>query len=169
VQLVLPPDVWVGFDAARTLVSRVDGAFTGTTDEIIQWASCKWGFSENVTRAQAYVESRWDQHTIGDAGRSVGLMQVKSAKPGTPHRYTWPLSSRSTAFNVDYALAWRRACYEGFFAGGGWLPPASRGDLWGCVGLWYSGAWDSGNARYIAEVKRAVRTAPWRAWGPPAR
>src|SRR6185436_7981099 len=50
----------------------------------------------------------------------------------------------------------------------GWLPPASRGDLWGCVGLWYSGAWDSGNARYIAEVKRAVRTAPWRAWGPPA-
>ena len=32
---------------------RITGNFTGTTDEIIQWAACKWGWSDNVVRAQA--------------------------------------------------------------------------------------------------------------------
>jgi hypothetical protein len=94
-------------------------------------------------------------------------MQVKSAREATPHRYTWPLSRTSTAFNVDYALSWRRACYEGFFAQGRWLPATSRGDLWGCVGVWYSGTWHRGDSRYLAAVRRALRTRPWRAWGAP--
>jgi hypothetical protein len=164
VPLVLPPDAWAGFPSWQRLAPRVDGNFTGTTDEIIRWASCKWGFDENATRAQAYVESRWDQNFVGDGGRSVGLMQIKSAQPGTPHRYTWPLSRTSTAYNVDYALAWRRACYDGLFSEGGWLPASSRGDLWGCIGAWYSGAWHEGDGRYVAEVKRALGKRPWLRW-----
>ncbi|MDQ4089722.1 MAG: hypothetical protein M3163_05410, partial [Actinomycetota bacterium] len=36
---------------ARTLADRVTGNFKGTTDEIIQWAACKWGFSDETVRA----------------------------------------------------------------------------------------------------------------------
>jgi hypothetical protein len=168
--LSIPARHWAGFPRWRRLARRVDGRFTGTTDEIIQWASCKWGFDEDLTRAQAFVESRWSQQYVGDGGLSVGLMQVKSAGPGTPHRYTWPYSRTSSAYNVDYALAWRRACYEGRFAQGGRLPRRSRGDLWGCVGLWSSGAWRDADARrYVAVVRRALRARPWVAWGWPGR
>jgi hypothetical protein len=38
------------------LFGRVDGNFTGTTDEIIQWTACKWGVDEDIVRAQAVVE-----------------------------------------------------------------------------------------------------------------
>jgi hypothetical protein len=43
------------------LLRRVDGHFTGTTDEIIQWAACKWGIADNILRAQAVRESTWYQ------------------------------------------------------------------------------------------------------------
>src|SRR4029077_15737793 len=33
--------------------ARVTGNFTGTTDEILRWGACKWGFDENTVRAQA--------------------------------------------------------------------------------------------------------------------
>lgn len=38
------------------LLPRVDGRFTGTTDEILQWAACKWGLPDNLIRADAVVE-----------------------------------------------------------------------------------------------------------------
>src|SRR3954471_22250868 len=34
---------------------RIDGNFQGATDEIIQWAACKWGMSDEVIRAEAVV------------------------------------------------------------------------------------------------------------------
>jgi len=160
-RLVIPPGEWRHFPAWRSLATRVDGDFTGTTDEIVQWASCKWGFDDDLTRAQAQVESSWDQDHVGDEGQSVGLMQVKAAHAGTPHRYTWPHSRASTAYNLDYALAWRRACYEGHFAEGGWLPAGSRGDLWGCTGLWYSGSWHRGDEEYLASVRHALAARSW--------
>jgi len=43
--------VQVGGASARfmsRLGSRVDGSFTGTTDEILQWGACKWGLDEDV-------------------------------------------------------------------------------------------------------------------------
>ena len=43
------------------LLPRVDGQFTGTTDEIFQWAACKWGLSDNMVRAIAVRESTWFQ------------------------------------------------------------------------------------------------------------
>ncbi len=100
-------------------------------------------------------------------GHSVGLLQVKAAYEGDPHHYTWPYSRTSTAYNVDYALAWRRACFEGYFAEGGWLPYTSRGDFWGCVGLWYSGQWHTRDAEYVAEVRQALTERPWVGWGWP--
>lgn len=36
----------------ESLAARVTGDFTGTTDQILQWVSCKWGFDENITRAR---------------------------------------------------------------------------------------------------------------------
>jgi hypothetical protein len=149
-------------------VSRVDGDFTGTTDEIIQWGACKWGFDEDIARSVAVVESWWKQAHVGNGGESFGLMQVRA----TVHINTHPHSINSTAFNVDYALAFRRACYEGEFT---WLNSAGKqggyvkGDEWGCVGLWYSGDWYDGNelvphsgARsYIKEVKTVFAKRTW--------
>jgi hypothetical protein len=53
------------------LLPRVDGQFTGTTDEIIQWAACKWGLPDNFLRAEADVESTWFQYEIYRNGRCV--------------------------------------------------------------------------------------------------
>jgi hypothetical protein len=50
------------------LLPRVDGQFTGTTDEIFQWAACKWGLPDNVLRAQAVRESVWFQYLTDTSG-----------------------------------------------------------------------------------------------------
>jgi hypothetical protein len=53
------------------LLPRVDGQFTGTTDEIIQWAACKWGLSDNLLRAVLVRESTWFQYETYPSGRCV--------------------------------------------------------------------------------------------------
>jgi hypothetical protein len=53
------------------LLQRVDGQFTGTTDEIFQWAACKWGLSDNSLRAIAVRESTWYQYESYPSGRPV--------------------------------------------------------------------------------------------------
>ena len=132
---------------------RVDGYFKGRTDEILQWGACKWGIHEDIVRAVADTESSWYQSTNGDGGASWGIMQVKVRDyPGT-----WPHARRSTAFNVDYWGAYVRACYEGNM---NWIPRSSRGNLWRCIRLWYSGSWYSGR-HYVSDVKLALRTKPW--------
>ena len=89
--------------------------------------------------------------------QSYGILQVK----GPVHDNTYPASERSTPFNVDYAMAWQRACYDGAFShwmGGGYR----AGDKWGCVGAWYSGRWyDSGANSYIAGVRQQLDARPW--------
>jgi len=52
--------------AADTFARRIDGNFTGTTDEIIRWGACKWGFDEDIVRAVAVNESYWRQSQLGD-------------------------------------------------------------------------------------------------------
>ena len=139
----------------------VTGAFTGTTDEIIQWAAWKWGIDEDVLRAQAVVESSWVQSAVGDEGRSFGLFQIKS----TLHVGTLPLSRDSTAFNADYYGAQLRYCLDGHVT---WLNTVERGrdygpgDLWGCVGEWYAGRWYTPAANgYIDEVKNTLAAQRW--------
>lgn len=163
--------------------SRSTGNFAGSTDEIIQWAACKWGFDENTLRAQAAKESYWNQgnlgdyttdpnncapgHPIGRDGRpgqcpeSVGIMQVRA-----PYfRDSVEGALRSTAYNLDVALnVWRR-CYEGQET---WLNDVERGrqyaagDAWGCIGRWFSGRWyTAGSVDYINAVRGYLDQQIW--------
>lgn len=141
----------------------VDGRFRGTTDEIIQWASRKWGFPPKLLRAVATVESYWHQSALGDNGDSFGLFQVRR-----PY-HCWGrcrIARDSTAFNADYYGGILRAYYDGKM---GWLNTVERGreyragDLWGSVGAWYAGRWWTDPAKqYIDTVKARMHARPWR-------
>ena len=143
---------------------RVDGNFTGTTDEIIQWAACKWGIDEDIARAQVIKESYWYQSANGDNGESWGLGQ--STTPPTNPAFQYPVNARtSSAYNLDYTYATWRACYEGVYT---WLNTVERngtyaglGDVWGCIGVWFSGRWYVGNADYIATVQANYNSKAW--------
>ncbi|MEY2521604.1 MAG: hypothetical protein QOJ66_169 [Ilumatobacteraceae bacterium] len=166
-----------------TFYGRVTGDFTGTTDEIIQWAACKWGIDEDIVRAQAAKESGWFQenrgdytsdpahcvpgHGIGVDGKSgqcpesIGLMQV---------RYqvlmpAFPMATDSSAYNLDEALAARRSCFEGNEP---WLNTVDRGseyaagDIWGCIGMWFAGRWHTAPAdEYAAAVRDYLDQQIW--------
>jgi Transglycosylase SLT domain len=137
--------------------NRVTGDFTGTTDEILQWAAWKWGIGPNVLRAVAVEESYWRQDAVGDNGLSFGLMQVKR----TAHPGTWPLSQQSTAFNVDYYGAMLRYYYDGLAT---WLGAGyGTGDLWGSVGAWFQGKWHTRPADgYAGGVRIHMGQQTWR-------
>jgi len=53
------------------LLPRVSGAYTGKTDEIFQWAACKWGLPDNLLRAIAVRESTWYQYPTYTSGACV--------------------------------------------------------------------------------------------------
>ena len=111
------------------------GNFTGTTDEIIQWAACKWGFDEDIVRAQTAKESWWVQRSGGDLtsdpsrcppGHGIGVDGHPGQCPESwgvqQVRYpynVWAFNDAidSTAYNLDAALASRRSCYEGYEPG----------------------------------------------------
>jgi hypothetical protein len=142
------------------MLDRVDGNFTGTTDEIIQWAACKWGFDENLVRGIASTESGWYENAVGDNGASFGIVQIKASDyPGT-----YPMSAQSTAFNLDFKLAYQRSCFEGDI---GYLDSSSYPNsdennmLWGCVGQWYSGQWYQNISSYISEVQTDMQNQVW--------
>jgi hypothetical protein len=147
--------------ANRQIKPRINGSFTGTTDEILQWGACKWGFDEDTVRSVAVIESWWRQSTVGDKGKTFGIMQVKSDN----HPGTFPHSRDSTAFNVDYALGWRRACFEGYMVSVGDNSPNANykeGDEWGCIGAWFSGHWyDPGAQEYIDRTKSYYQNKEW--------
>ncbi|MEX2626173.1 MAG: hypothetical protein WD225_04780 [Ilumatobacteraceae bacterium] len=121
---------------------RVDGDFVGTTDEIIQWAACKWGIDEGIVRAQIVKESWWNQSAIGDNGESYGLGQVRV--PYHQEAFAFDDAIRSSAYNLDYTYAGWRSCFEGNET---WLNDVERGawyeagDMWGCLGVWFTGRW----------------------------
>jgi len=167
---------WKDFteQANQQFVPRVDGKFTGTTDAILAWGSCKWGLDADLLRAVAVQESDWRQSTVSDESddpkncvggdtppcpTSFGIMQLK-------HTYTpgsYPLSQQSTAFNVDYYGALIRSCDEGWitYLHGDYGP----GDIWHCVGWHWSGHWkDAGSERYIHRVRRYLDSKPWLDW-----
>ena len=172
--------------APGSYLQRADGQFTGSTDAILKWASCKWGFDENVTRATAVNETHWRQTEIGDIGNgtSLGILQVKSSDyPATceavassqnTSNVTNPdcYSYLSTAFDADYKLAQQRACFEGQVsyltsrtptAGYPTYPNGTPDQMmWGCVGWWYSGGWyDSGAINYISQVQGYLAAETW--------
>jgi len=148
---------------------RINGNYHGTTDEIIQFYACKWGWSDELVRAEAVVESTWRQSTVGDNSTSYGLMQVRYLYHpnvnGTQCKAcvgsSWPNSGNSTSWNVDQFLGEMRGCYDGMSTYLG----NTRGDIWGCIGQWYSGAWHDGSAQtYIGWVQNALNNKAWRSW-----
>jgi len=174
-RVVMP--VWTDFTAKanQQFVSRIDGHFTGTTAQILDWGACKWGLDADLLKAVAAQESNWRQSTVSDESNnpqdcvggatppcptSFGIMQLKhTTLPGS-----YPLSVHSTAFNVDYYGARIRSCYEGWVT---YLHDDSDddyhpGDIWGCVGWHWSGHWkDPGAERYIDRVHHYLDTQPW--------
>ncbi len=142
------------------LYARVTGNFKGTTDEILQWGACKWGIDEDIVRAQAAKESWWTQTNVGDNGESFGILQVRQPYWGWAFNNGVGDAQSSTAYNVDAALAARRNCFEGneTWLGGSYGP----GDMWGCVGLWFSGRWhDAGAEQYISDVQGYLSQRIW--------
>jgi hypothetical protein len=194
------------------LMPRVDGQFTGTTDEIFQWAACKWGLRDNMLRSIAVRESTWYQYETYPSGRPVvdygngdyfsssstasreycnsvatygydyqrdfgdgicpktfSIVGVMSWQDPSWGKYlnnqngTFPFNRNSTAFAVDYVGAELRGCYEGWET---WLGDGGSGykagDIWGCVGAWYAGAWRTTDANgYISRVKNEMSTKRW--------
>ena len=170
-------DLFSGDDArARTRIApRVDGAFTGTTGQILRWVACKWGIDEDYVKAQAAIESWWQQNTKGDWGTDAAACPPghglgADGRPGecpqsfgvlqTRYPYMqsgWPGIGRSTAMSADLAYAIWRACFEGYE---GWLNTVERGrdyaagDAWGCMGRWFSGRWYTQPANdYLARLR----------------
>ena len=169
-------------------LARVTGDYAGTTDEILQWAACKWGLDADLVRAQAAKESNWFMQAFGDFAKdaaacppghgigedghagecpeSVGVLQVRYQYHGPPAGLaTWPEAERSTAYNVDYAYAVWRTCFEGDSA---WLNEADHvgtyaaGDAFGCLGVWFAGRWHTPEAdAYIAAVRSNMTGRVW--------
>ena len=174
----VPPGFFSSGDSpqAAELAPLITGDFTGTTAEILEWAACKWGISQDIVFAQAAVESSWQQTKLGDWTADVNLCPPGHGigADGTPgecpqsygilqdkyrfEKAAWPGIAASTAMNVDAAYAIWRSCYDGFevWLGEGPMNQLYRaGDLWGCVGRWFSGDWYSPEAQeYIDLVKK---------------
>ena len=172
----------IGMDTlSDNLRKRITGNFTGTTDEILQWAACKWGIDANIIRAEAVTESNWYQSHLGDyttnqslcpprawngtsCYQSYGILQIKY----TYFQSEWPMSRDDTAFNADFVYGWLRNCYEGLadylyhsrpVSG---YPSYHAGDIWGCLGFWFSGTWyDQGAINYINVTRGYYAQKPW--------
>lgn len=172
--------------ANGALAPRVDGQFVGTTEDILRWGACKWGFDEDWVRAMAAVESWWRQtqrsnwtthcppdHPPGsddpqrpqECHRDYGILQLNYEVFAA----AWPHAQRSTAMNVDTALMILRTCFEGYER---WLEAEARsrggptpyraGDWEGCLGRYYSGQWYSTAAiDYVSRVRDALQQRVW--------
>ena len=172
---------------ADSLRKQITGNFTGTTDEILQWVACKWGIDEDIVRAEAVVESHWYQSQLGDPTNDQSLCPPGSGYPGAwdgskcyqsygilqikyiYNKSAWPMSRVDTAFSAEYMYGLIRVCYDGWAT---YLhqrlplpgyPSYRAGDIWGCVGRWFSGNWyDQPALQYISKVKTALANKAWR-------
>jgi hypothetical protein len=154
--------------ANEQIAPRINGDFTGTTKEILRWAACKWGINQDIVFAQAAKESWWRQTTHGDfhsdpsrcppghrhlnaqgqCAQSYGILQNRYPY----EQASWPGNGRSTAMNADTAYAIWRTCYNGYETWLNTVPeprPYTKGDVWGCVGRWFSGRWHNAGAAAV--------------------
>jgi autotransporter family porin len=150
---------------------------------LIQWTACKWGIDEDVVRAQDAKESWWKQSALGDftsdasicapghgigvdghtgqCPESVGLMQVRTQY----FRDAINGALASSSYNLDVGYAVWRDCFEGKET---WLNTVERGhdyvagDMWGCIGRWFSGRWYTQPAlSYMAAVQDYLSQRIW--------
>ncbi len=161
------------------LTTHVTGGFSGTTDEILQWAAHKWGIPEDVVRAAAVTESWWRMSQLGDRAwvadpgrfpfssregtrdvfRSLGIMQIKWSPGGDFHPGTEPLRWKSTAFNADYWASVVRYYYDGRcdWCGRGYGP----GQEWASIGAWYNPYPWGTSGHYVDTVRRHADHRTW--------
>jgi hypothetical protein len=172
-------------------VDGLDCMSNPSTDDLIQWASLKWGIPTDWLRAQYAKESHWYQLSglnkgLGDraavppswyrqyplvaqiAGtresevyESLGITQVKWKPDNSQYPGTEPLRWKSTAFNVDFQAAQVRYFYDGYCR---WCTGGySAGQEWNSIGAWYQPRpWANGSAvSYIASVQAILAAKPW--------
>jgi hypothetical protein len=152
--------------------TRITGRFVGTTDELIQWAACKWGLSDELLRAQAALESTWRQAAAGDLeDRSSGKCAPEDSRDPCPtsfgllqnkwffHKPGYPMLRTMTPFHLEWSAAQLRGCYDGRKRG---FP---GGDMKGCLSNWFSGGWRDPQGLDYADRVYAHRDAkPWLSW-----
>ena len=195
---VPPPDFrpggYPGMLNEPAVFGRISGNFTGTTDEIFQWAAAKWGLPDEVIRAEAVAESNWyqghkdpdgkpvDKEGYGDFGdcggsppgapygpegpASFGIMQAKWCTLNDPTQPGYG-GWPWTETSTAYAVDTYAAVIRACYEG--WEPwlgsGYAPGDLWGCVGRWNAGSWHSASAdAYVARVQHALKDKPWLQW-----
>jgi hypothetical protein len=162
----------------------VTGNFSGTTDEILQWAAHKWGVPEDWARAQAVTESDWHMSQLGDRlnvadttpypvfsrirgtsdlWESLGIMQIRWNHPDPARNSAGigaePLRWKSTAFNADYTYAQIRYYFDGLcdWCGAGY----SAGQQWPSIGAWFNPSpWNSAGT-YISHVQAHLASRDW--------
>jgi hypothetical protein len=147
--------------------AKVTGHFSGSTDQILEWAACKWGWNANFAKAEAVRESSWHQSEVGDTGHSFGILQVRASRASSAGTANdawggYPWTARATAVNADAQMAYLRACYDGklTYFGNGY----HAGDAWGCIGSWFSGGWRNAAALgYISRVQAVLSSKGWQA------
>jgi hypothetical protein len=102
------------------LLARVDGAMTGTTDEIFQWAACKWGFPDNLLRSIAYRESTWYQYETYDktAGRCVTNWGCGDLPSASVPVYCAQIAKHGYDYRPDYASIGPDICPRTFSIAG---------------------------------------------------
>lgn len=112
------------------LLQRVTGHFAGTTDEVFQWAACKWGLNDNLLRAMAVRESNWYQYLAYPSGRCT-LNYGCGDEIAQPSRATQTYCATLARYGHDYR--------EDYSSGGGICPKTFgilgvmswRDPLWG--------------------------------------
>jgi hypothetical protein len=113
----------------------VTGHFTGTTDEVIQWAARKWGVVRRPFHCTEPVCEQFRDDAALNADYYGGIL--RSYYDG---KQRW-LNTVPGENGKRYR----------------------RGDVWGSVGAWFSGRWWNAPARgYIREVKRRLKARTWR-------
>ena len=162
------------FSPLSVYVDGRDGLTTPSTDDLIQWASLKWGIPTDWLRAEYVMESDWRQSQLGDLAQvspewwaqypavaqrandevyeSMGITQIKW-KPSHEAPGTEPLRWKSTAFNVDYQASIVRYYYDGYCR---WCSAGySSGQQWNSIGAWYApGPWTTPALRPTLQVSR---------------
>jgi hypothetical protein len=175
------------FNPLRRFVTGRSGIANPSTDELIQWTAHKWGFPEDIIRAQMAVESWWRQSAMGDLTpesdpgsfpafscpgggsscyESLGLAQDRWRPDGSLNPGSEPLRWKSTAFNLDLYGANIRFYYDGYAAQ--WGPGMTdngytAGQDWMSIGAHFNPyPWNNqGQRDYIAKVQDYLAKRTW--------
>jgi hypothetical protein len=139
----------------------------GCGDMITQPSAASREYCSFISQAGYDYERDYGRGRCPETFSIVGVMSWQDPAWGAmPHNQngTFPFNRDSTAFALDYLASFLRGCYEGWIP---WLADSgdksyTAGYLWGCVGVWYAGAWESAAAKtYTASIRTGLRNRTW--------